>query len=274
MTADAKYEEKIKIRRADCGVHDMSVLALFQTMQYMTEAGTNALGIGLNYCEPQKLTWMARRYHVEINRMPRGDETTAWSTWTSALNGASGIREIEVFDADRQKLLGAASEWIMVNVADPARPKLSRLDAHVKSSPVCPDPSVTMGFSHVLSLKGLSDMFWDDTSVQVNSVPVHYTDCDFHYQANNARYPHWAVSALDPRFLMEFGPKMISVDLKTPSKMGEELLVQTQKAPAEKTIAAHITRHRIMKKAAPADAPFLKAAVSIQFAQRERGAAL
>ncbi|MDD3669440.1 MAG: thioesterase [Alphaproteobacteria bacterium] len=250
------YQERIRIRNSECNVHGMSVLALFQTIQYMAEAGTNAAGIGLPYCRANNLTWMARRHHVEINRLPQGEEMTTWSTWNSALGAASVTRDIEVTTEDGERLIGAASEWLLVNVADPVRPRLSRLTDRVKAAPVCLQRAVSAGFP---------DIAWtcDASGVQTAALSVGYTDCDFHRQVNNATYAHWALRGLDPQFLMDFGVRTIDVDYKNPSRMGEKLVVQTHGPAAEQP--ARITRHRVVGRDDPG---CVKALMSVRFGER------
>lgn len=91
--------------------------ALFLMLQQIALDHCKTLGLDTDVTLHRNLLWVVTRYHVEINRLPRYEETVTLETWPGATRRVLFPRYFRMKDADGSVLLRVSSVWVLIDGA-------------------------------------------------------------------------------------------------------------------------------------------------------------
>lgn len=74
------------------------------------------VGIGLDYLAEHKRAWFLVSWQIEVNRYPRMGENIQVRTWAYDFRTSMGFRNIDILDAEGNRIVYAASIWSYVDM--------------------------------------------------------------------------------------------------------------------------------------------------------------
>ena len=89
--------------------------ALLLMLQEIALDHASILGLGTDATLNRNLLWVVTRYHIEINRLPRYEETVTLETWPGPLRRVLFPRYFRMKDADGNVLFRASSLWVLID---------------------------------------------------------------------------------------------------------------------------------------------------------------
>lgn len=104
--------EQVDVRRV------LRPSALLMMLQEIALDHASLLGLGTDATLNRNLLWVVTRYHIEINRLPRYEETVTLETWPGPLRRVLFPRYFRMKDADGNVLLRASSMWVLIDGAE------------------------------------------------------------------------------------------------------------------------------------------------------------
>lgn len=204
MPADLVY-------RICCRAGGRGAAAVARLLQQAAGPHAAALGVGMDALRAHGQAWMLARLAMAVRRWPAPGETAEVITWPSRRTaGARAWREFEVVASSGQKLLEAASVWLIVDLRSRRPVRLPRFlheldfpprDTEVDFSPVPRRPEAPPRLAHR------------------NVSPE---DLDLNLHANNAVYLAWAEMEAQVD-----APCRLQVDFLNEALLGEEACVET-----------------------------------------------
>lgn len=153
-------------------------------LQEMAVAHAEALGCGGNVLKESGHYWVLSNIKIAMDDLPAYSDEFVITTWPSEKNRLIAQREFIVCRPDGKKLLGASSEWLIMNIKTRRPVKLTGLALNIPES----DQKV---FSNgVTRLKPVM------SGKPVLTFPVLFSSLDANAHVNNTEYVRWAVDAL------------------------------------------------------------------------------
>lgn len=179
------FEQAFTVKTYDC--HPDGRVKIYALLQYLQEAAAvHAEQLGFGY---EKLTeldcyWVLSDLRAQIIRLPRWNEHALIKTWPSGHSRSVATREFVVVDGHGERLLVAASQWMVLSRTSGRPRNLLRLglDLPASGQKVFPDEIDRLGTE-------------GDYSV-VEQLTVPHSALDMNGHVNNAEYVRWAFDAL------------------------------------------------------------------------------
>ncbi|MDR0319171.1 MAG: hypothetical protein LBH81_00305 [Rickettsiales bacterium] len=201
-------------------------LMLMNELQSVAGDHAEELGVGMSFCVKNNLAWVALFFHVDIARMPAGQEEIAIETWPSQRDNLRTVRDYLIKDAAGEILVRATSQWVMIDI-EKRRP--AALAGRL--------PEFDLDGSRALETP--FDKFPDFAPDFSETVKPRYDDFDINQHVNNAVYAVWATEALGTEFRAKHRLRGISLNFKKEIPMdGAGVQVETLREGLK-------TRHRI-----------------------------
>lgn len=106
----------IRIRSEHADVNrNLRPSALFLFLQEIALDHSTVLGLGTDATLHKNLLWVVTRYHVEIERMPRYEETVVLETWPGPMRRVLFPRYFRMRTEGGEPLLRASSVWVLID---------------------------------------------------------------------------------------------------------------------------------------------------------------
>ena len=163
-----------------------NVRTLFQYLEETAYHHANQLGFSYDHMKAKGAYWVLFRLRLEMRRYPRWAETVEIETWTRGFNRLLALRDFLIKDTEGQVLGQAASQWLLLSMAN--------------KRPVRPETI----FTHPVSDMGGRALQKDPGPAPQAEVyefcrPVIscYTDLDVNRHVNNTRYVEWALNCMN-----------------------------------------------------------------------------
>mgnify|MGYP006272419603 FL=1 len=186
-TADV-WTESFPIRSYHVTPHGTaSVLALCDLFQDAAGHHADALGVSMQDLLDDGKAWVLAHLRLQIDRLPRWEETAVIETWPSGLERLYATREFVLRTADGAPLAVGTSGWVVIDTARrrPVRPPraLGSLETPDRPAPLPHDTS---------------DLPAPERTDHKRTFGVRYHDLDLNRHVNNVRYAEWALETLPP----------------------------------------------------------------------------
>jgi len=213
-----KYVKEYVVKSYEADCHGfLRLLSLMNLLQDIACENADFLGFGFAKCAEQNLAWVGSNYLLKINRMPKIDEHFTIETWPSATKLWGGVRDFQIKDADKNIIVAAISQWVLIDV-ERRRPVI--LNKHFPQYTVLPERAIEGDFSKLEEV---------DKPDFVKEFCVRFDDIDVNNHANNAVYPLWASESVDSEFRLLHVPEELEICFKKEALYGEDVVVYTQK---------------------------------------------
>lgn len=211
-----KYNKQYLIRSYECDRNNsLRILTLMNIFQDMAVTNAENMGLGLEACIKNGMTWVGTNYTLEIDRLPKMHENISISTWFSAKNKMSTYRDFEVFGEDEQSIIRASSQWVLLNL-EKKRP-MSITDTMPLHQPL-EERAIDTDFPKIGEIFNHTSQF---------KFRVRFDDIDMNKHINNAVYVLWATEAVEAEFRLTHNPAKISINFRKEGYMGEKIMVNT-----------------------------------------------
>ena len=110
------YSSSLRLRNKDVNFHRaLRTSTLFELLQEMSIAHTEALGMGREKTLDRGLLWVVTLQRAEIRRMPVYDETITLETWPGETMHVLFPRHYRVLDEEGTTVIAASALWTLVD---------------------------------------------------------------------------------------------------------------------------------------------------------------
>uniref|UniRef100_UPI0040499AA6 acyl-[acyl-carrier-protein] thioesterase n=1 Tax=Flavobacterium sp. TaxID=239 RepID=UPI0040499AA6 len=157
---------------------------------------------GLSFKDMQvfQQAWVLSNMYLEIDALPKWEETITIKTWIVSMQDAYSIRALEVWQNDK-KIAGALTHWAVLNTQLRKTEKLALPYEHFT---FFPEKIPTHKQLHrILALKAY-DSFYENT--------VKSSDLDLVNHVNNVKYLEWCLDTLEINELLNQKIKSIHMN--------------------------------------------------------------
>jgi medium-chain acyl-[acyl-carrier-protein] hydrolase len=162
-----------------------SVKTLFQYLEETAYHHAEQLGFSYSHMKAKGAYWVLFRLRLEMDRYPQWAETVEIETWTRGFVRLLARRDFLIKDPDSRVLGRAASQWLLLSIANkrPIRPET--IFTHPMPDPGRRALSIDPGPSPQAKVYELC-----------HPVISRYTDLDVNRHVNNTRYVEWALNCM------------------------------------------------------------------------------
>jgi medium-chain acyl-[acyl-carrier-protein] hydrolase len=231
MTAGI-WTEEVRVRSYDVTPQGTaSVLALADYFQEAAGQHAAELGVSVEDLQENGQAWVLARLQMQMDRLPRRNETITLETWPSGLEGAFAHREFVVRDGTDTVLAGGTSRWFVIDVERrrPVRPPRALYDINV---PNRPSPIETE----------LNDLPTLSRVDHEQAFTARYHDLDLNRHVNNVRYLEWALETLPAAVLDERRCLALALQFESETTLGDPVQATAEQVEDGGTLRV---RHRL-----------------------------
>jgi len=196
----------------------LSAGALFNYFQDIAGRHASDLGFGREHLITNGFFWVLSRMVVEIERMPTTWEEVTVKTWPRGTDTIFALRDIEMRDADGNRLAAASSSWVIVDYNTHKVQRPDRALSHLNTA-FPENKALRSNAGKIPVLPSENHSF-----VEYLVTPE---DIDVNMHVNNARYIHWACNSYDIKFLSEHIPSTIEVNYLSEGHAGDRIIIET-----------------------------------------------
>lgn len=163
----------------------LAIPSLFSFFQEIAWEHASLHGFGYEHLKEQGSFWALSRFHLTIDTLPNWTDKLKLITWPSGVDGIFALRDFEIYDMTGNKLIGATSSWLIVDVVS-RRPR--RPDAFKDRMPICDSIRATGMNAPRIENAGdkLSTLFENVTRI---------SDIDVNGHTNNTKYIEWVLNS-------------------------------------------------------------------------------
>ncbi|HEY5913672.1 MAG TPA: acyl-ACP thioesterase domain-containing protein [Verrucomicrobiae bacterium] len=192
--------------------------------RHFLEAAWNhaeALGFGFSQLARDSKVWVLSRLLLQMRRYPRWGDRIGLNTWPRGTQSLFALREFELLDAAGQRIGGATSAWLILDV-NSRRPQ--RVEKYL--TPITPVSSTATDRE--------PEKLPPCSGNCASSWPVRYTDVDLNGHANSARYIGWLMDSYPADWHQRYAPSLVELNYLGESHQGDTLSLRTgQSGPCE-----------------------------------------
>ena len=163
--------------------------SFFDIAQQLAVLGATQLGASDFVLHERGLGWILVRNAFHFDRLPRLLEKVQLETWHSGVKGPYYTRDYRVLDEGGETLVRATSAWVLMDIKSRVIVKPEAIMDIYPTEPQCSGRALQSDAPKLLFPR---DAFKEDAGVHI----VRYTDIDYNFHANNAKYPAWAMDCL------------------------------------------------------------------------------
>lgn len=185
-------------------------------LQDVATVHATQMGIGRDSMLERGIFWALVRIKYEVVREPEHFQVVTVRTWPHSPTRFSFLRDFSITDDKGNTLIKATSEWVFMNLETR---KFARMTDHY-------DESTEFLEERAFTSKPrkLTD-FEDENRPQTTIIPS-YCDIDLNGHVNNARYPAFAINALNPG---QGGTiKTLQIDYRHEALANQPLVIHTK----------------------------------------------
>ncbi len=190
-----KYIEKVKIFRHYTNYKGrLFVKALCDLFNDVAQTQTEQEGVDVETLNAAGATWMLRRLHIRLHKMPALNEEVFIETWPSGIDRLFALRDFRMVRENGEELVRATSEWMYIDLA--RRRPLRQPEKVVRMSTGHAIPRVDL--EPILDEKGFVM-----TAEGGRYFEATFDNIDFNGHVTQASYMQWLTNALPFDFLKE-----------------------------------------------------------------------
>jgi acyl-ACP thioesterase len=194
----------------------LSIPSLFYLFQEVAWEHAAINHFGYENLKEHGFFWVLSRVRVEIAKLPQWTEAFSIKTWPSGIDGAFALRDYLVCDGNGNKLAGATSSWLIVDIKS-RRPQ--RPDTFFDRMPIQDKNRATSVNSPRLSIP-------QGNPLQTYHVASKISDIDVNKHINNTRYVEWAINTFTQEEYTKLDFKEIDINYLSESFSGEQSSVK------------------------------------------------
>ncbi len=219
-----QYDYPIQYQEVD-GARYLRLYTLENYLLNSAGLAADTLGIGSKWLTPQDMTWVLTNITMEINQLPKYNQTLTVETWVEDFAHMLSPRNYTLY-VDGEKAGQVRTVWAVISLLD--RTIQNIFDYPEFESIERGEKIAIPRIRHGKPLED-SDGIWKHT--------IEYSDIDYNQHCNSCKYLEFMLNAHQPAFL---GEPMI-LDLKYAKELhkGEEIRV-VYKIMDEQTIRYEI----------------------------------
>ncbi|WP_010250006.1 acyl-[acyl-carrier-protein] thioesterase [Myroides injenensis] len=179
------YEQEFEVDYFDCDINGNIKISDFCKLIQMVASNHAVVG-GISYWDLQsvKQAWVINKFRLEIEILPKWQDTIKIVTWIQKLDGIRSTRNFEVYISDR-KIAKASSLWVILNT-ERRRPEYMKLphDHFIK-------------YSNKTAITGEFYKFKKDYKTEkLSDYTVKYSDLDMVKHVTNIKYIEWIIDVI------------------------------------------------------------------------------
>jgi medium-chain acyl-[acyl-carrier-protein] hydrolase len=186
------YSQEWEINFTQCAPNAYLRYVDLCNLLQLTAAEHSIVG-GLSFNDMQSFhqAWVLSRIRVEIEALPKWQDTVIVKTWIEDLQGARSVRNMEMY-LDGKKIVGATTYWAVFNTQLRKAEPLALPHEHFEKFP---DWQATgKGFSKI------------NVARETELVAAHrvvLSDLDIVNHVNNVKYLEWCIDTLAPKAVLK-----------------------------------------------------------------------
>ncbi len=213
------YERKYPVNVFDTDVRGrLSPGSLLNYFQDLAGRHASVLGFGREHLITNGYFWVLARMLVKIERMPLTWEEVTVRTWPRGTDAIFALRDLEMYDAAGNRIVGASSSWVIVDletrkVQRPDR-ALSFLNARFPGQ-----RALETNAGKVPAL--------NDNNHKLTRLTAQLDDLDVNNHVNNARYIHWVINSYEKEFIDVHIPDTVEVNYLSEGHHGDGINILT-----------------------------------------------
>lgn len=210
------FSTQIKTHETDYQLH-LKTSALLQIFQDAAVNHALSLKVGYNDMKKHNLFWVITRFHIEIDRMPRYDETVKVITWPKILLNENGktpgpvfekkkddfvfLRDFLIRETNGHEIIKATSSWVILDFTAKKIQPASKL-------PVTLPQNIS---DHAIPVipKKISE---SEYPTLIYRKQVGYSDIDLNLHVNNTRYADWIMDVFPHNYLEKHSLKALEIN--------------------------------------------------------------
>ncbi|MEL6987617.1 MAG: acyl-ACP thioesterase domain-containing protein, partial [Bacteroidota bacterium] len=185
------YTGNYQIRAYEIDMHKRCTPpALIQIMHEASLMHTIKLGVSVWDLEKQKISWVLRSMHIEINRLPLLNESIKLLTYPSGYQRMFTYRDYYVYDQDDILIASSKTKWVLMDTEQrkfTPFPEAMKALIQLEGKQTLPIPNDKI---KKIDIKDYSHRF-----------VVNWYDLDFNQHLNNIVYIKWALQSLSNEVL-------------------------------------------------------------------------
>jgi acyl-ACP thioesterase len=186
------HEQHWTINFLQCGPNGKIRITDFCHLLQLTAHEHSVLG-GLSFDDMQVFdqAWVLSNFYLEIEELPKKEETIVIKTWIVSMEGNQSLRALEVWQNDK-KISGAITLWVVLNTKIRKPEKLALPFEHFQLF-----PSKLPTKKPLEKIRVLNEY---DTYFTQN---VKISDLDLVNHVNNVKYIEWCLDTISLNYLNE-----------------------------------------------------------------------
>lgn len=199
------FKSRIRFSEVDKTGH-LDMAAVINYFQDCSMFHSEEVGLGLEYFQAHKKTWILSSWQVKVFRYPKVYEEVTISTYPYLIKGFMGYRNFAMTDASGEIYAVADSAWVYINTETNKPARVTAED----SAPYGTDEKLNMDYK-----KGKILLPEDMAKHEPFPVLPSYIDSNNH--VNNGQYVKLAQNYLPEHFC----PTEIRVEYRNAAKIGD-----------------------------------------------------
>ncbi|WP_103019546.1 acyl-[acyl-carrier-protein] thioesterase [Salinibacter altiplanensis] len=222
MSLPLAWTETVSVRTSDLTPHGTaSTPALCVYLQEAAGHHADALGVSMRHLRGQNQAWVLSHMHLDLDRLPGGDEAVTVETWPSGLNGLYATREF-LLSVDDTEMGRATSRWFVIDTERrrPVRPPRLLYDLEMPRRP----PPLPHAFE---------DLSTPNRVDHETAWTARYHDLDLNRHVNSVRYLEWALGALPNALLDVHRCTGLALQFRAEATAGTPVRTTAQAVPSD-----------------------------------------
>ncbi len=210
---NAIYHEKFLIESdyVDCK-KECRLSSLLRLFQEIAIHHLESIGFGDSLIRKKGLHWVVARYHAEIVRMPRYEETIRIETHAAPARGPLFPRYFDVYSNENERIIRAGSVWALVDESTRSMIIPSAYD--IQDFGELTGEEIAFPLSLRLEDKG-----------EKKIIDASYSLCDMNGHLNNCAYLDVLENLIPISFLKSNSPSSLDIQYKKEIMLGESIPV-------------------------------------------------
>jgi len=195
---------------------NLGIVHLFNYLQDIAARHAVELHFGKEDLQKSNMFWVLSRIYCRMDHLPVWNDEIMVRTWPRGMDRLFALRDYEISDSSGNRIGGATSSWLMLNIESrrPVRP--DHLVELLKGNPPL-KPSLERNAAKLSPSA--------ESKYQSQPLQVKFSDLDVNMHVNNVRYLQWAIDTYPLDFMIDKEARTVEINFLAETLPGEEVFV-------------------------------------------------
>lgn len=212
------YKENFVVKWHEIdGAQELRPYAFMNMAQEVANVHSAMLKFGYKELIALNEVWILSRIKIQYMNAPKWGENVSMETWHKGKSGLFWLRDFVLYDQTGAEIAVATSSWVIMNINTR---RIERKTIFDLSNDI-----IDLAYNRDVIAEPCDKIIAPSNLLFVREHDVMYSDLDFNFHANNAKYIEWVMDSIPLDYFEKYKFKELQINYISEAKLGDKIKI-------------------------------------------------